>query len=129
MDQWAKALFEKDLEAMHKDYAAEYRLFDVKDTTNSVEETKTPWQKCLPYFDKPTIEYKHMVIEASDNMAVVHFRNRITGFAQPMPEEMENAWLCGTICFRKMDGVWKCIHEHMSFPVNCETNQVIYELV
>lgn len=127
MDAWAKALYDKNLEAMHKDYAKTYCLFDVKTTVNSAEGAKQLWVQCLPYFDKPKIEYKNMIIHASDDMAVVHFRNRITGTVHPMPEEMSNSWLRGTCCFRRIEGVWKCIHEHVSFPVDCETNQIAHE--
>ncbi|MEE4378240.1 MAG: nuclear transport factor 2 family protein [Candidatus Competibacteraceae bacterium] len=127
MDAWNAALKEKDLGTMFKDYADRYRLFDVGSTANSIEETKTLWEQCFPYFDKPEIEYKNMVIEATDDMAVVHFNSRLNGISVEMPCEMAKAWLRGTVCFRKIDGVWKCIHEHCSFPVNCETNQINFE--
>lgn len=122
MDQWAAALYEKNLEAMHKDYSRDsYRLFDVQETVDNVEDVNKLWKHCFPFFDKPKIEYKDIIIQATDDMAVVHFRSRISGMVQPMPPEMENAWLRGTVCYRKVDGVWKCIHEHISFPMNCET--------
>ncbi len=125
MDAWAAALHKKDLDEMHKDYAEEgYRLFDVQETVNDVDSAKRLWQHCFPYFDKPKIEYKDLVIEATDDMAVVHFRNQITGTVEPMSEEMQKMWLRGTVVYRKIDGVWKCIHEHISFPVNCETMKV-----
>lgn len=127
MNQWEVALSVKDSDAMHKDYADEYRLFDVGSTANTVDEAKQTWGRCFPYFDKPQIEYKNMVIHATDDMAVVHFNSRLHGLNVHVPEEMANAWLRGTICFRKVDGIWKCIHEHVSFPVNCETNQIIFE--
>tara|TARA_Y100000588_G_scaffold239090_1_gene252823 strand:+ start:227 stop:658 length:432 start_codon:yes stop_codon:yes gene_type:complete len=127
IENWSKALYEKDLEAMHKDYASQYRLFDVASTAEGAEGAKELWAQCFPYFDKPKIEYKDMVIQATDDMAIAHFRCRMSGIAAPVPDEMSKAWLRGTVCFRKTDGVWKCIHEHISFPVNCETNQIIFE--
>ncbi|MEM7046727.1 MAG: nuclear transport factor 2 family protein [Pseudomonadota bacterium] len=118
---WGDALYCKDLQAMHKDYADAYCLYDVKESVNDVEGVKQLWRQCFPYFDKPTVEYKDMVIHASDDMAVAYFRCRISGTAEPMPEEIANAWLRGTAAYRKIDGQWKCIHEHNSFPVNAET--------
>lgn len=125
--QWSDALHHKDLEAMHKDYADEYRLFDVGSTAEGVDAVKALWEQCFQYFDKPKTEYKDMVIQATDDMAVAHFKSRITGMTLPLPDNMANAWLRGTVCFRKVDGVWKCIHEHISFPVNCETNEIAYD--
>ncbi len=127
IERWADALLQKDLETMHKDYADQYCNFDVGSTANSVEELKKLWAHCFPYFEKPEIEYKNMVIEASDDMAVAYFNSRLNGCNIEMSDEMANAWLRGTICFRKIDGVWKCIHEHCSFPLNCETNQINFE--
>lgn len=121
MDAWGEALYRKDLEAMHKDYASEYRLFDVKATVENAEAAKELWQCCFPFFDKPKVEYKDMVIHASDDMAIVHFRSRVTGTVEQMPEGMDDAWLRGTVGYRKIDGTWKCIHEHISFPVDCKT--------
>ncbi len=127
MANWTKALKLKDVEAMHKDYAEKFCAFDVMETVNSVDDFKALWQKCFPYFDQPEIEYKDFDITASENMAVVHFKSRMKGMICELPEEMANAWLRGTICFRKIDNNWKCFHEHYSFPVNCETNQIAYD--
>jgi ketosteroid isomerase-like protein len=125
MDNWSKALYRKDLEAMHHDYAETgYRLFDVQHTVESVEDVKNLWKECFPYFDKPQVEYKDMVIDAGEDMALVHFRSRINGMVQPIPKEMEDSWLRGTVVYKKINGSWKCIHEHISFPVNCETMQI-----
>ena len=129
MAKWAKALESKDLVAMHQDHATEYRLFDVGTTANGVEETKILWEKCFPFFDRPKIEYQNMVIHASNDMAVAHFNAQIKGLNIQIPEEMANSWLRGTVCFRKSDGIWKCVHEHISFPVNCETNQIDFQSV
>ena len=127
MDKWASALKEKDLDAMHKDYADECRMFDIGSTANNMEDIKKLWEHCFFYFDKPTIEYKDMVIEANNDMAVAHFNSRMDGINVDVPEEMANIWIRGTICFRKIDGIWKSIHEHHSFPVNCQTNQINFE--
>jgi ketosteroid isomerase-like protein len=124
MDDWAKALSKKDLDAMHKDYASKYCLFDVMQTVEDVDGAKELWKACFPYFDKPVVEYKDMVIHASDDMAIVHFRSRLTGTVEPMPEVMTNTWLRGTVGYRKINGAWQCVHEHISFPMNCQTMQI-----
>ncbi len=126
MDKWTEALRRKDIEAMHENYADQYCMFDVKDTVYSVAGAKELWAQCFPYFDDPQAKYKDLVIHASDDMAVVHFKSQIEGLNVPMPEEMKQAWLRGTVCFRKIDGVWKCVHEHISFPVDCEKNEIVY---
>ena len=118
----------KDLDAMHRDYAASYRLFDVKDTANGVAEVKALWERCFPYFEKPVIEYKDMVIEATEGMAVAHFYCRMSGLVDAPEGDMPRSWLRGTVCFRKDRGVWTCIHEHISFPVNCETGEIAFIL-
>lgn len=127
MRKWTEALHNKDLEAMHENYAEHYRLYDVMSTANSAAESKQLWTQCLPYFDQPQIERKNLVIEATEDMAFVHFRTRIKGAVTPPPDDMANAWLRGTCCFRKIDGIWKVVHEHISFPVDCMENKIIFE--
>lgn len=125
MDSWGTALYNKDLKTMHQDYAEQgYRLFDVQHTADNVDGVIKLWEECFPYFDKPKVEYKDMSIDATDDMALVHFRSRITGMVVPMPQELENTWLRGTVVYRKINGAWKCIHEHISFAVNCETMSI-----
>lgn len=129
MTQWGEALYNKDLEAMHQDYASTgYKLFDVKETAETIETVKKLWEQCLPFFDKPKVEYKDMVINATDDMGLVHFRSRITGTIHATPPEIENIWeniwLRGTVVYQKIDNKWQCIHEHISLPVDCETMKV-----
>lgn len=124
LEAWGEALLRKDLDEMHRNYADDCRAFDVKTSLKGVQGVKELWRSCFPYFDKPRIEYKDLEIHATDDMAVVHFRSRLTGTVKPMPEEMKNMWARGTVCHQKIDGVWKCIHEHISFPVDVETLQV-----
>lgn len=126
IERWTAALYEKDIEAMHRDYDEKYTLFDVKATVRSVEGAKELWAECMPYFDKPKVEYRDLEIRATSEMAVAHFKSRILGMATPPPPEMANSWLRGTVCFQKIDGKWKCIHEHISFPVDCEKNEIVY---
>lgn len=126
MAKWAEALSRKDLDAMHADYAEDYCLFDVQESVVGVENAKALWQHCMPHFDTPTIQYKDTVIHASDDLAIVHFRSNMTGMTMPIPDHMKDSWLRGTVCFEKTDGVWKCFHEHVSFPVNCETEKIAW---
>jgi ketosteroid isomerase-like protein len=126
MKAWAIALSEKDIAAMHKDYSETYCMFDVQETAESVEGVKALWERCMPYFDKPEIQYKNTVIHASDDMAVVHFRSNMSGMAMPIPDHMRDTWLRGTCCFKKIEGEWKCFHEHVSFAVDCETEKIAW---
>ncbi len=126
MATWAKALKKKDLVAMHKDYAADYRLFDVGATADGVEATKDLWEQCFPFFDDPEIEYKDVKIAAGDDLAFVHFYSRIHGLNVPVEGDIAKSWLRGTVCFRKEGRRWLCAHEHISLPMNCETGEISY---
>ena len=125
--KWSADLKHKDIEAMHENYADDYRIYDVGCTVEGVEGVKELWRKCMPYFDEPEVVYRDMVIQANGDMAFVYFKSQIHGVKGDIPEEMKNGWIRGTICFRKENGVWKCCHEHISFPVDCEKNTTIFE--
>lgn len=128
LKKWADELANEDLEAMAKHYADESVIFDVKDHANGPQEYKKLWEQCLPYFDDIEIEYKDMQIHAEENMAFVFFLSRLKGFKETPNTDMANSWLRGTVCYRKIKGEWKSVHEHISFPVNCETEKIEYLL-
>ena len=126
LDGWTKALAAKDLDEMHKNYAAGYRIFDVKETADGAEGVRALWEGCFPYFDTPRMEYKNLTVHATDDMAFIHFYSRMSGMKDVPPDsDMAKSWLRGTVCYRKDEnGRWKVLHEHISFPVDCETERV-----
>jgi ketosteroid isomerase-like protein len=56
-----------------------------------------------------------------DDIAVTWGLNRMR-FQEPGEQPVES-WSRGTRVFHKVDGTWKMIHQHVSFPYDPETGQ------
>lgn len=57
-----------------------------------------------------------------DDIAVTWGLNHMQ--AQEPGKEKTESWSRGTRVFQKVDGTWKMIHQHVSFPYDPETGQV-----
>lgn len=61
-----------------------------------------------------------------DDIAVTWGLNRMRGEAPG--EEPTEMWSRGTRVFQKIDGQWKMIHQHVSFPVDPDTGEAALDL-
>lgn len=119
------ALNNKDVETLLQDYNEEIVLFDVGTQIKGKEKYKELWSACFPYFeDKIGSERKQMKIYVNDNLAFMHCYSRLSGMKSDDP--VTKSWLRVTVCYQKVDGAWKVVHEHASFPADCESGKVSY---
>lgn len=130
-ERWRENLRKKDFDALIKDYASDFSCFDVMSNVEGAEAYKALWEACMPYFNEPVPEYKNYKVDICGDMALIRSLTRMTGMN--VPPEMENSpmlksWLRLTIVVQKIDGVWKVLHEHTSYPVDCENEKPAYIL-
>ena len=63
-------------------------------------------------------EVRDLHVTAGEEVAFSHSLNRLHGTtAEGKRTEM---WFRETLCFRKIDGAWKIVHEHASMPFDAE---------
>jgi ketosteroid isomerase-like protein len=93
----------------------------------SVDEIR---EECRRGFDSQTDEYMWTVpdlrVIVRDDLAVGWGLNRIANRAPDGTETV--TWSRGTRIFQRLDGEWKMIHQHVSFPVDPETGAAATEL-
>lgn len=122
--QWDTALSRKDAKTLASFCSDDYRIFDVMENVKGAKAYQALWEKCFPYFeDTIGIERKDVQMHVTDDMAFMHFYSRLSGM-KGVPEEAAKTWIRVTACFIRENGAWKVAHEHVSFPVNCETNEI-----
>ena len=124
---WARALEARDLDALFASYAENVVLFDVKPPfrLRGVDAYRAMWQACLPYFPaRFAIEHRDLDVTATGDAAfaygLVHIR--------PIGEESKagQTWLRATICYARVDGAWRVVHEHVSVPFDPMTGQAVF---
>ena len=113
---WARALEAKDVDGLVANYAPDALLFDVKPPykTTGVAAIRRVWEDCLPYFPKSfRSEHRDLELTVGGDAAFFH------GLHHMVPDDKDHpcgqSWLRVTGCFRKIDGRWRVVHEHVSF--------------
>ena len=118
IDDWAKALRNKDAAATVSHYAADNVMFVMAPPlqytpanspgVNGIKEWFATWDGPIGY------EIRDVKITAGDDVAFSHSLNRMSG--TKTDGEKVDMWLRETFCFRKLGGEWKITHQHESVP-------------
>jgi len=118
IDDWAKALRNKDADGIVSHYAAHSVMFvmapPLQYTSNNspgkngIEEWFATWDGPIGY------EIRDVKITASEDVAFSHSLNRMSG--TKTDGEKVDMWLRETFCFRRLGGQWKITHQHESVP-------------
>ncbi|MCA9028453.1 MAG: SgcJ/EcaC family oxidoreductase [Planctomycetaceae bacterium] len=124
IQKWSQALEAKDLDGLVADYADDAVLFDAIPPYKTVgkEAIRDVWANCLPYFpDQFKSEHRDIVIHVNDDMAIMHGVHHI--LPTPADDPSGQTWMRVTVCYRRINGQWKSVHDHISIPFNPMNNQ------
>jgi uncharacterized protein (TIGR02246 family) len=117
MDNWAEAIRSKDVNGVMSQYAPDVEAFDLAPPLQyrGADAYRKNWEGWFPTF-RGSIGYeiRDLTISVSDDIAFCHSFNRITGTRTD--NEKTDVWVRATVCFRKIRGKWKIVHEHQSVP-------------
>jgi ketosteroid isomerase-like protein len=68
-------------------------------------------------FERPLdYEIRDLTISVGDDVAFGHSLNRITGTSKD--GKKNDGWVRFTVCFRKIDGNWLIVHDHVPVPLD-----------
>jgi ketosteroid isomerase-like protein len=63
----------------------------------------------------------------NDDVAFVYSLNRLSGTLQN-GNASSGFWVRMTACFRKIDGNWLIVHDHVSVPLDVESGRALLSL-
>lgn len=116
--KWAKALEAKDAEGLTADYAPDAVLYDAIPPYKTVGagNIRKVWEHCFPYLPEFKSVHRDLSIHVEGNMAFVHGLHNF----EPTPADHPcgKSWLRITVCYRRIEGQWRVVHEHVSLPFN-----------
>ena len=127
MARWRTALEAKDVAKMMEDYLPDALLFDAcppykAKGANSIAKV---WEKCLPYFpEKFSSEHRDLQVHIGGNVAFVHGIHHF--LPTPADHPCGQTWMRITIGLKRVEGIWKVAHEHVSIPFNPMNLQAWY---
>jgi ketosteroid isomerase-like protein len=120
--RWSKALEAKDLDGLTVDYAPNAVLFDAIPPykAEGVDAIRKIWKYCLPHMPEIKSVHRDLIFHVAGDMAVFH---GLHNFETDAPHPCSQSWIRITVCYRRIDGLWKVVHEHASVPFNPMDNQ------
>lgn len=125
VSQWSAALSARDLDGMMKHYAEDAVLFDACPPYKTVGRNgiKSVWESCLPFFPQEfRSEHRDLVVEVDGGCAFVYGVHHFV--AEPADHPCAQSWMRVSVGYRKHQGEWKVVHEHVSMPFNPMTGQM-----
>jgi uncharacterized protein (TIGR02246 family) len=126
LDRWAKAFRARDLDGIMSIYEpgqalVSYDLVPPLQYTG-FEAYKKDYQEFLDQFQGAIdIEYRDLTIIAGDTVAFSRGLERMNGTLKN--GQKFDAWMRFTECYRKTNGRWLAIHDHISVPVDLESGK------
>ncbi len=129
VDRIVEAIGGKDLESLQRLYSSDVVSFDVEPPLQHVglEAKTTNWAKVFTVFREVTYEVRDLTVTAGEDVAFAHCFARLSGTLATGPVT-SGVWVRGTLCFRKLGGVWLITHDQASVPVDVQTGRVASDL-
>ena len=124
-----KAVRAKDIDGVMSLYATNNVSFDLDPPLRyaGADNKRRAWQE---FFAARTgsiaYEVREFNVTAHGELAFAHSLNHVSG--TPASGRTNDLWVRWTACFRRIDGVWLVVHDHVSVPADLEHGQAVLNL-
>lgn len=128
IEDWAQAIQDKDLDRVMSFYAPEMVAFDVIPPLQCVgtETYAKNWEIGFEMCQDTGVFAQHdLHIAVGSDTAFCHWLNRMSGTSKD--GEPFDSYVRWTQCWQKTHGHWLIAHEHVSVPVDMETDKALFD--
>jgi len=129
LDRWAKAFRAHDIDAIMSMYAPGVVAYDIVPPLQYVgaDAYRKDYEEFLAQYDGPIdVEYRDLKIVVGDGAAFAYGLERFNGTLKN--GQKSELWIRFTSGFRKINGRWLDIHDHVSVPADLETGKAMLDL-
>jgi uncharacterized protein (TIGR02246 family) len=114
IDRFAKAFRAKDVDGIMSFFASDIVSFDILPPLAAVADTFVKhWEEFFESHQGPIhVEFPDVSIAVGDDVAFSYCVHRIKGTLKN--GQQTDWWLRWTACYRKINGKWLIVHEHVS---------------
>ena len=125
----AKALNAKDIEGVMSLFAPNLVSFDIVPPLRyfGADNKRRAWQEAFAVFTG-TFGYdvRDLNVATFGELAFVHSLNHVNGTLAS--GQSIDLWVRWTACFRRIEGVWLVVHDHVSVPADLEHGHAVVNL-
>jgi ketosteroid isomerase-like protein len=129
IENFVQAFRTRDLNLMMSLYGPRFVSFDIVPPLQCVgkEAYRKVWEEAFSLFQDPIeIEIRDLIISCSEDLAFSHHLSHLR--ATRVNGQKADYWERLTFCFRRMDGEWLMVHEHVSVPVDFKNGKAVLDL-
>jgi uncharacterized protein (TIGR02246 family) len=129
IEDYAKAISAKDIDAVMSFFAPDVVSFDIAIKTlryAGADNKDREWQKAFAAYSSIAYDVRDLNVAMDGELALVHAVNHVKGTLAS--GEVTDLWVRWTACFRRIDGIWLIVHDHVSVPVDLEHGQAVLNL-
>src|SRR3954467_2209664 len=119
IEDWAAAVRARDVDAVVSLYAPNVVSFDMDPPLRygGIDKKRRAWQAFfLAYVGPIRYELRELKVTPNGELAFAHSVNHVNGTLATGQDA--DLWLRWTACFRRIDGVWLVVHDHVSVPAD-----------
>jgi ketosteroid isomerase-like protein len=129
VEGYAKAISAKDIDRVMSFFAPNVVSFDIAIKTLryvGADNKRREWEKAFAAYSSIAYEVRDLHVTTHGDLAFVHAVNHVKGTLAS--GQITDMWVRWTACFRRIDGVWLVVHDHVSVPVDLEHGQAVLNL-
>jgi ketosteroid isomerase-like protein len=131
LDNWARALHDRNVAGLMQMYepGPDFVAYDIVPPLQYVgyEAYKKDYRTYLAQYKGPiTVEYRDLHIVASPSVALAFGLERESGTL--LNGQKSDIWVRFTSGFRKIDGRWFDVHDHVSVPADLDSGKAMLSL-
>ena len=121
-----EAVRAKDVNAFLAHCSPEIVVYDLLPPLEheGVDAVRESWKSAFQDFvGRADYEVRDLDITVNDDVAFCRSLNRFGGTTRD--GKLVNNWLRSTLAFRKIQGLWKIVHQHVSVPIDMQTGMAM----
>jgi ketosteroid isomerase-like protein len=129
VEDLAKAVGAKDLDGVMSFYAPNIVSFDIGPPLRYVgtDNKRRAWHDVFATYPRALrYEIGELSVTTDGALAFVHSVNHVKGALAN--GHVTDMWVRWTACFRRIDGVWRIVHDHVSVPADLENGRALVNL-
>ncbi len=129
IDGFVKAIRAQDINGVMSVFSPEVVSFDLGPPLQhgGGETFRRRWHELFESFqNRIDYEVRDLSVTAGDDVAFSSSLNRISGTTKN--GQKTDRWLRWTACYRKTNGKWLIVHEHVSVPADLGNGKAILDL-